>query len=142
MSAGPTMYFNSYEANSFIGFGTYGYGYIYPYYYQFVDGFQIPVEIPTTSWTAFGADLGIGFDFKVSPKMAIVVEGRYFLVPQKSLHWEWKPGTYDGLFYQYLRGVQFDANDLKTYQDMMTTADVKPSFFSFSVGIRIAFGQR
>lgn len=141
MSAGPTIYFNSYEANSYVGFGATEYGYIGPIYYQFVDGFQIPVEIPTTSWTAFGADLGIGFDIKVSRTIAIVLEGRYFLVPKKSLRWEWKPGTYDPLFYPYLVG-EFDANDLKTYQDMMTAVNVNPSFFTFSLGFKIGFGQR
>lgn len=142
LTAGPTMYFNSYEANSFIGFGDTLYFVIYPYAFQYVDAFQIPVTIPKTSWTAFGANLGIGFDFKVSPGMAIVLEGRYFLVPMKSLSWQWVPGTYDGIIYEQFTDWEYDAADLEPYQEKTTPADVKPSFFSLSLGIKFVFGLR
>lgn len=142
LTAGPTMYFNSYEANSYVGFGDTLYFVIWPYAYQFVDAFQIPVEIPKTSWTSFGANLGIGFDFKVSPKVAIVLEGRYFLVPMKSLSWEWIPGTYDGVIYEQLTDWEYTAEDFQTYQAKMTAAEVKPSFFSLSLGVKFAFGLK
>jgi opacity protein-like surface antigen len=142
LSAGPTMYFNSYEANSFIGFGDTLYFVIYPYAYQYVDAFQIPVEIPKTSWTSFGGNFGIGFDFKVSQTIAIVLEGRYFLMPKKSLNWEWVPGTYNGIIYEQFENWEYTAEDLQLYQEKTTPADVKPSFFSLSLGVKFAFGLR
>jgi opacity protein-like surface antigen len=142
LSAGPTMYFNSYEANSFIGFGDTLYFVIYPYAYQYVDAFQIPVEIPKTSWTSFGGNFGIGFDFKVSQTIAIVLEGRYFLMPKKSLNWEWVPGTYNGIIYEQFENWEYTAEDLQPYQEKTTPADVKPSFFSLSLGVKFAFGLR
>jgi opacity protein-like surface antigen len=141
VSAGPTIYFNSFEANSYVGFGDTIYFLIWPYYYQYVDAFQIPVEIPKTSWTSFGGNIGAGFDFKVSPQIAIVVEGRYFIVPQKSLNWEWIPGTYTSVIYEQFEDWDYSADDLAPYEETMTTADVKPSFFCFSVGIRIGLSK-
>ncbi|MBN2206362.1 MAG: outer membrane beta-barrel protein [Candidatus Aminicenantes bacterium] len=146
VSAGPALYFNSFEADSQVGFGMtyFRYVYVYPYIYyvQGIEAFAIPIEIPQTSWTSFGANLGLGVDFKVSPTVAIGLEGRYFLVPKKSLRWEWSPGTYDGIFFDYLKDVEFEASDLEDYQEKMTGIDVKPSFFSISAGIKIFFGRK
>lgn len=146
VTAGPTLYLNSYEANSFVGYGDslYYTVYIYPYYYifQYVDAFQIPVSIPKTTWTAFGANFGLGFDIKVGPSVAITLEGRYFLVPKKSLVWEWTPGTYDSIFYNNFTGWDYTAADFATFQKKMTTADVNPSFISVAIGIRLAFGEK
>jgi len=146
VTAGPTLYLNNYEANSFVGYGATadGYLYIYPYWYyvQWVDAFQIPASIPKTSWTAFGANFGLGFDFKVGPSVAVTLEGRYFLVPKKSLVWEWTPGTYDSIFYDNFTGVEFAAPDFATSQNKMTPAAVNPSFISVAIGIRLAFGEK
>jgi len=146
VTAGPTLYFNSFEANSFVGLGDSLYYsiYIYPYtyYFQWVDAFQIPASIPKTSWTAFGANFGLGFDFKVGPGVAITLEGRYFLVPKKSLVWEWTPGTYDSIFYDNFTGWEYTAADFAPYQNKMTTADVNPSFISVAIGIRLTFGEK
>jgi opacity protein-like surface antigen len=146
VTAGPTLYLNSFEANSFVGLGDslYFTVYIYPYwyYFQYVDAFQIPASIPKTSWTAFGANFGLGFDFKVAPGVAITVEGRYFLVPKKSLSWEWTPGTYDSIFYDHFSGWEYTADDFAPYQAKMTTADVNPSFISVALGIKVTFGQK
>jgi opacity protein-like surface antigen len=146
VTAGPTLYLNSFESNSFVGFGdTYYYSvYSYPYLYEFqwVDAFQIPVSVPKTTWTAFGANFGLGLDFKVGPGVAITLEGRYFLVPKKSLVWEWTPGTYDSIFYGNFVGWEYSATDFATYQNKMTTADVNPSFISAAIGIRLTFGEK
>ena len=144
LTAGPAFYLNSFEANSFVGYGaTLYYEYfISPdwYYDQSLDAFQIPASISKTSWTAFGANFGFGIDIEVSPNVAITAEGRYFLVPKKSLSWEWTPGTYDGIF-EILQGT-FTEDDFADFQKEMTTLDVKPSFFSFALGLRLTFGQK
>ena len=144
VSAGPALFFNSFEANSFVGFmDTYSYSIIiwpYQYTFQYVDVFKVPASIKT-SWMGFGGNVGFGFDFKVSPSVSVTAEGRYFLASVKSLPWEWTPGTYDGLF-GTIKQRKFTADDFKAKQDKMEPADVKSSFFSFGLGIRFALGQK
>jgi len=146
VTAGPALYMNSLEANSYIGFGdTYFYSYyIYPYTYysQWVDAFQVDATIPKTSWTAFGGNFGLGFDIKVAPSVAITAEARYFLIPKKSLTWEWMPGAYDSIFYENFTGWEYTADDFADYQAKMTTLEVNPSFFSVAIGLRINFGAK
>jgi opacity protein-like surface antigen len=142
LTAGPTLYFNSFEANSFVGFGDSYYTIIEPYLYQWVDAFQIPVSIPKTTWKSFGANFGLGIDIEVSPGVAITAEGRYFLVPKESLAWQWIPGTYDSIFYDNFTGWEYTADDLADYQAEITMLEVKPSFFSFTLGLRLTFGQK
>jgi len=144
VTAGPTLYLNSFESNSFVGFGDSYYTVILPYEYQWVDAFQIPVSIPKTRWRSFGANFGIGIDIEVSPGVAITAEGRYFLMPKQkeSLVWQWIPGTYDSIFYDNFAEWEYTADDLADFQTEMTTLEVKPSFFSFALGFRLTFGQR
>jgi opacity protein-like surface antigen len=142
LTAGPTLYLNSFESDSFVGFGDSYSTIIEPYQYQWVDAFQIPVSIPKTTWKSFGANFGLGIDFEVSPGVAITAEGRYFLIPKENLTWQWIPGTYDSIFYDNFTGWEYTADDLADYQKEMTTLEVKPSFFSFSLGIRFTFGQK
>ena len=144
VSAGPALFFNSFEANSFVGLmDSYYYSIIiwpYQYTFQYVDVFKVPVSIKT-SWMGFGGNVGFGFDFKVSPSVSVTAEGRYFLAPVKSLPWEWTPGTYDGLF-GTITQWKLTASNLQAKQDKMTAVDVKSSFFSFGLGIRFALGQK
>ena len=142
LTAGPTYYLNSFEANSFVGFGDTYFTIIEPYEYQWVDAFQIPVSIPKTTWQSFGANFGLGIEFEVSPGVAITAEGRYFLVPKENLVWQWIPGTYDSIFYDNFTGWEYTAEDLADYQAEMTTLEIKPSFFSFTVGIRFSFREK
>lgn len=144
VSAGPALFFNSFEANSFVGFmDTYSYSIIiwpYQYTFQYVDVFKVPVSIKT-SWMGFGGNVGFGLDFKVSPSVSVTAEGRYFLASVKSLPWEWTPGTYDGLF-GTIKQWNLTAEDFEAKQDKMEPVDVKSSFFSFGLGIRFALGQK
>jgi len=142
LTAGPTLYLNSFESNSFVGFGDSYYTIILPYEYQWVDAFQIPVSIPKTSWKSFGANFGLGIDIEVSPGVAITAEGRYFLIPMKNLTWQWIPGTYDSIFYDNFAGWEYTEDDLADFQQEMKPLEVKPSFFSFALGLRLTFGQK
>lgn len=142
LTGGPALYMNSFESNSYVGFADTLYFIIWPYAYQYIDGFQIPIEIAKTSWTAFGGNIGLGLDFKVTPQVAISLEGRYFLVPTKKLAYDWIGGTYDGVIYEQFEGWEYSEEDLQDYEDMMTEVEVKPSFFAVTVGVKFAFGLR
>ena len=145
-TAGPSLYFNSYEANSFMGFGdTSSFTLLIPPYlfeFQDVDAFKIPARIPRTSWTAFGASFGARLDCRISPIVAVTVEGRYFLVPKKSLAWQWEPGTYDSIFYNNFAGWTYTADDLASAQAKTAASKVNLSFFSVSLGFKIGFGSK
>jgi opacity protein-like surface antigen len=142
VTGGPTFYLNSFESNSYVGFGDSDVTVSPPYEIQRVDAFQIPVSIPKTSWNSFGGNFGFGVDFEVAPGVAVTAEGRYFLIPKKTLTWEWIPGTYDSIFYGNFTGWEYTAEDLADFQNVMTKIDVKPSFFSFALGLRLSFGQK
>jgi hypothetical protein len=143
-TAGPAVFFNRFEASSFVGLGdtTYYSVIIWPYLYeyQFTDAFKIPARIPRTSWTSFGGDFGAGFDLRLTPAFGLTVEGRYFLAPPKSFSWQWTPGTYDSIFYGTFQGWQYAVNDLKDFQAKMGASRINVSFFSVAVGFRIGFG--
>jgi opacity protein-like surface antigen len=145
LTAGPTVYFNRFEAASSVGFCDLWYEEEWyrgsHFEYIGVESYIIPVKIPETSWTAFGGNAGIGIDFRMSPEVAIGVEGRYFLVPKKSLRWEWTPGTYP-MLYNPDAVKEYSAEKIKEFQEIQTATKVKPSFFSISVGLKFAFGQR
>ena len=144
LTAGPTVYFNRFRASSLVGFSDlYYWDEWYHGNHSEVVGvltYAIPEHIPETSWTAFGGNAGIGVDFKVLPQVSIGIEGRYFLVPNKSLNWEWTPGTYRDIW-GTPRGV-YTAADLAELQALQTAIEVKPSFFSISVVFKYAFGLR
>jgi opacity protein-like surface antigen len=144
-SAGPTIYFNKFNADASSIWGdTYTW-----WVFQWLDYFQIPVQIPETSWTGFGFNAGAGFDIKFSPSVAFTVEGRYFYCQSKELFWTWVPGTYSGLPYTYNGGaaglfnnwVFTDAglNGAGGPASKTTSLIIKPSFFSISGGFKFFF---
>jgi len=143
LTAGPTVYFNRLRAGSSIGFSQLWYKeeWMMGYHFEYigVEFYIIPEQIPETSWTAFGGNAGIGIDLKVLPQVSIGVEGRYFLVPDKNLSWEWTPGSYRDIW-----GTSrvYTAAELAEFQVLQTPIKVKPSFFSLSVVFKYAFGQR
>jgi len=144
LTAGPTVYFNRFRAASLVGFSDlYYWEEWYRGYHMEVVGVLthvIPEQIPETSWTAFGGNAGIGIDLKVLPQVSIGVEGRYFLVPNKSLSWAWAPGTY-GMTWGW-GTFEYTAADLAEFQALQTPIKVKPSFYSVSVVFKYAFGLR
>jgi opacity protein-like surface antigen len=152
-SGGGTLFMNKFNADSFVGFGWGEYSYyclyiwIWPYYYYVcyydydIDAFKIPVQIEDTSWTAFGGNIGAGFDYKIAQNIALVVDARYYFCPKKEFDWEWQPGTYTSIFYEEFTSYNlsqslFDALEVDTKTTSLT---VNPSFFIFSAGIKILF---
>jgi len=143
LTAGPTVYFNKLRAGSSIGFSQLYYEeeWMMGYHFEYigVEFYIIPEQIPETSWTAFGGNAGIGVDLKVLQQVSIGVEGRYFLVPDKNLSWEWTPGSYRDVW-----GTSrvYTEAELAEFQSLQTPIKVKPSFFSLSIVFKYAFGQR
>ena len=135
---GPTMYFNSFQAASTVGYGDSLYYVSGIYAYQYVDAFAIPAQIPQTSWSAFGGDIGAGVSFQVASGVAIGLDARYYLCGSKDFSWTFVPGTgsYTGLFYQNL--TETFGSDLNTaLASKTTTFKVNPSFFAIGLGIKI-----
>jgi len=133
-TAGPTISFNSFEATASSIHGDsvyYGGG------YQLLDFFEIPIQIPKTSWTALGFNVGAGIDFRFSPSVALTLEARYFYCAAKELSWTWIPGSYSSFYY----GLFHDSNytDFSKEENLTTTLKVNPSFFSFSGGFKFYF---
>jgi hypothetical protein len=85
-----------------------------------------------------GVNPGAGFGVKFSPSLALVVEARYFFCPKKDLVWMIATGTYDGIFYTTIKGVNFDAGDAEFVAGNTTTFQVNPSFFMVAAGIKIS----
>lgn len=144
-SAGPTIYFNKFNADSSSVWGGTYIDYYWWGYYQYMDYFEIPVQIPETSWTGFGFNAGVGFDIKFSPSVAFTVEGRYFYCPNKEFFWTWIPGTYSGLPAAY-DGGGWDVTLSDAYLNgtdgpasKTTSLIIKPSFFSISGGFKFFF---
>jgi len=144
LSVGPTVYFNRLRASSSIGFSDLFYEeeWFRGFHFEYigVENYIIPERIGEANWTSFGGNAGIGIDFKVLPQVSVGLEGRYFLVPNKSLSWEWTPGSY------FLLGgassTEYTAADLAEFESLQTPIEVKPSFFSLSVVFKYAFGLR
>ncbi len=134
-TAGPTLYFNKFSADSYSIFGK-------QYFYGlWLDYFQIPIMIPETSWTAFGFNAGAGFEVNISPSVALLVEGRYFYAPKKDFAWTWLTGTYDGVPY-WADGGWFTGwtwTDWSGAESLTTTLTVNPSFFTITGGFKFFF---
>jgi hypothetical protein len=149
VSAGATLFMNSFEADSAIGLGYSEYSwywYWYPYWYywwQDVDALRIPVVIDKTSWTAFGGNFGASLTFKMSDKIGLFLDGRYFLCPAKEFDWSFVTGTYDGIFYDDITDVEIDqdALDYLGVGNNMKPFKVNPSFFRIAAGIKFYLGD-
>jgi hypothetical protein len=145
VSGGPTLYLNSYEATSSFGYGIYDYSvtYIYPnlYYTDYIDMLQVGLEIPKTSWTGFGGDLGAGVTFLLSPSIGLSLDARYYLCAAKELPWKFQLGDYNGVL-NTLSGYSFTQDDADYVTGLTAlTTKVNPSFFTLTAGLSIRFGN-
>jgi len=149
VSAGATLFMNSFEADSAIGWGVTQYSWYwiwYPYYYyewQAVDAVRIPAVIDKTSWTAFGGNFGASLTFKMSDKIGLFLDGRYFLCPAKEFDWGFVLGTYDGIFYDTITDVEFGQDDVDYLAEgnKVKPFKVNPSFFRIAAGIKFYLGD-
>jgi hypothetical protein len=145
VSGGPTLFLNSFEATSAFGFGIED-PYqiiIWPYLYSVdsIDAVNVGLDIPKTSWTGFGGNIGAGFTFYVSPSIGLSLDARYYLCPAKDLPWNFQTGSYDGLL-DNLTGFDFTQDNVDYVlglSDFMTK--INPSFFKFTAGLTFRFGN-
>jgi len=145
VSAGPTLFLNKVEADATGIFGqnfwlrfTYWWGSIT---YEWLDFLPIAMEVPSTSWSGFGANFGLGIDFNISPMMAIFLDARYFLCGSKELPWDYITGNYDGLVgnftdWEFSQGEV----DYLVENELTTPLKINPSFFAISGGFKLRFG--
>ena len=100
------------------------------------------IEIPSTTWTTIGANLGAGLDIETSPTTSLRVDVRYYYCPAKSLDWSFVQKTYDGMFYNDINDRPFGQADLDELaaRGRAFALKVNPSFFQFSVGFVFRLG--
>jgi opacity protein-like surface antigen len=133
-TAGPTLFINKFTADSYSIFGA-------EYFFAlFLDYFQIPLMI-SESWTAFGFNVGAGFQYDFSPSVGFLVEGRYFFAPKKDFLWTWETGTYSGVPYSYAGGYfnNWIFTDFSDFMDLTSPLTVNPSFFTIMGGFTFHF---
>ena len=139
LSAGPTLFFHSFNASGFAGLGA---SYVVVWYVfidQFADSFQIPVRIEETSWTAVGGNAALSAEVKLAGPVSLAVSARYSFSPSKELSWRWQAGTYTGLDNPngYFSDWEFRDADLAPFQSATTTLRVNPSFFAVTAGLKL-----
>lgn len=97
ISAGPTLWFNSFRASAFVGVIDTEDG--NPLDFQstrIVDCFIAPLKIEKTSWVVPGLNMGGGFRFLLSRSFSIDYDFRYLYGREKSLGWTFGSGTLVG----------------------------------------------
>jgi hypothetical protein len=145
VSAGPTVFLNSFEAASSFGFGVespYSKLFIgFTYEVDRIDALQVGLNIPSMNWTGIGGDFGAGFIYSVSPSLGLTLDARYYLCPEKEWPWAFQLGDYNGLL-NVLNNFPFQQDRVDHVLGLSSfTTKVNPSFFKISAGINIGFGN-
>jgi hypothetical protein len=97
ISAGPTIWFNSFRASASVGVIETEDG--NPLDFQstrIVDCFIAPLKIEKASWVVPGLNMGVGFRFLLSKSFSIDYDFRYLYGREKVLGWTWEAGTFVG----------------------------------------------
>ncbi|MBM3294456.1 MAG: hypothetical protein FJY82_08010 [Candidatus Aminicenantes bacterium] len=143
-SAGPSVFINSLSAETGFGFG---FTKIDASNVQYVDALGVGLDFRDRTWTALGFNLGAGLDVRLGEAWSLVLEGRFYFCPAKTLSWDFVLGTYDGLFfsqtYPLLKAVPFDASDVEFIRKSGTLSDLRlnPSFLQLHLGVKFKFGE-
>jgi opacity protein-like surface antigen len=145
VSAGPTLFFNSYEAQSMSGFGVSDSVKVtvnippnppQTIIVQSVDALPVPLAVPAQSWVGLGFDLGAGVDFRIAEQWALTADIRYFICPSKDLGWTWIPGTYTGMMGN-LANWPFTTENAAYAAEHTTPTTVSASSLRFAVGVKL-----
>lgn len=146
LSAGVSLFRSTYRAESVWGYGVDLITTIFvdPNYVvtQYVDALPVEIEIPSTTWTTIGANLGAGLDIETSPTTSLRVDVRYYFCPAKNLDWSFVQKAYDGMFYNDINDRPFDQADLDVIaaRGRRFALKVNPSYFQLSVGFVLRLG--
>jgi hypothetical protein len=145
LSAGVSLFKNTYQANANLGFGVDQIVITYigenAHVDQYLDALPLELKISDASWTAIGGNVGAGLDVELSRTTALRFDVRYFYCPVKTLTWEIAQKSYNGMFF----------NDIKNYVIDQTMSDyihalqpvvlkVNPSFLQASAAFVLRFG--
>lgn len=144
LSAGPTLFFNGFEAQSTAGFGVSDVAkvliYIPPNWVeniiQKVDALPVAVSIPAQAWVGLGFDIGGGADFRLSDKWALTADIRYFRCPARELSWVWAPGKYAGIRGE-LSDWPFTEVNADYAADKTTAVTVRTSSLRIALGVKL-----
>lgn len=146
ISGGLTVFRNTFRADTVFGYGTTKTEPVFvdPNWVltQYVDALPVGLRIPATSWTAVGADLGVGLNLMVNDRLALRLEARYFYCPTKTLTWNFVYGSYDGIFYSDIKGQPFGADEAANLarSSEMFRLPVNPSYVEGSIGLVFYLG--
>ena len=148
VSGGLAYYWNTLREGSMFGYGVTGLSLVYQppdwVMAQTVDALPVRLAIPSTSWTAAGADIGGSLNISLRGFIGLKAEARYFYCPPKRFSWQPAFGSYDGLFGDAIKGEPFTADDVAYLAGIGQMLDQKMdlSFVQFSLGITFSFGTR
>jgi opacity protein-like surface antigen len=134
--AGPAMFLNTTQAEATGLYGDNYWAIIYGWLVEWVDFFPLDMEIPSTSWTAFGFNAGGSADISLSPQVALSLEVRYFFCPEKKFNWEYLPGLYGGLEGN-LPVFEIFPDEADGAAENTTPCAVNPSFLYIGGGFKI-----
>ncbi len=136
---GLTLFRCSFQASGTVGYGVTWEQQVGDTVSQYVDALPIPAEIPMTSWTGIGFNVGLGISYQLSSSLALSLEARYYDGGLKNLSWTFTPGSYDGMFAGTIKQLAVTADDVSYIASYTTTLPVNPSFFQITGGIKILF---
>ena len=137
--AGLSLFRCSFQASGTVGYGVSLETQVGDAVYQNVDALPIPAEIPLTSWTSVGFNLGLGVSYQLSSFLALSVEARYYDGGVRNLNWTFTPGSYDGLFFDTIKKLAITAEDTSYIAAYTVPLPVNPSFVQISAGLKITF---
>ncbi|MCX6563458.1 MAG: hypothetical protein NTU60_07620 [Candidatus Aminicenantes bacterium] len=147
VSGGFAYYWNTLREGSMFGYGVTS---ISPVYQppdwvmaQTVDALPVRLAIPSTSWTAAGADIGGSLNVRLAGPVGLKAEARYYYCPPKRFSWKPAFGSYDGMFGDAIKGELFTADDAAYLAGIGQMLDQKMdlSFVQFSLGVTFFFGR-
>ena len=147
VSGGFSYYWNTLREGSVFGYGVTS---ISPAYQppdwvtaQTVDALPVRLAIPSTSWTAVGADIGGSLNVRLAGPVGLKAEARYYYCPPKRFSWKPAFEPYDGLFGGAIKGEPFTADDVAYLAGIGQMLDQKMdlSFVQFSLGVTFFFGR-
>jgi len=144
-SAGLTAFQSSFTQESSFGYGitkltqnTDG------SYTQYIDALRVGLTMPngTLKKTLFGADFGAGLTLRISDRIGIRADVRYYYCPEQVLTWSFVLGKYDGVFFNEIKAEPFDANDVKLLGQTSNTFSMRinPSLIHATLGLVFSFG--
>jgi hypothetical protein len=144
-SGGVTMFVNTFEQNSFFGYGvTTIQQNADSTYTQNVDALKVGLQIPsgTLKKTAFGANFGAGFTINFSDMIGLRADARYYYCPEQVVTWNFLLGNYNGTFFGDITNEPFTEDDIQYLGDNGKTFQmtVNPSFIQLSLGLVFRFG--